>query len=79
MSSCYTKILLDQSHVQLNVELMKVVVSFNLLKLAIMLWVLITDKSEYLVTLGDAAASLLERPDLCTVGKCIIGKGEHLC
>ncbi|KAF2846144.1 hypothetical protein T440DRAFT_542799 [Plenodomus tracheiphilus IPT5] len=57
---------------------MIVVISFNLFKLLIMLWILFTDKSDYLVMLGDAAASFLERPDPFTLKECMLGKDEIL-
>ena len=44
VASCYTKILPEQSHFQLSLEFMIITIFFNLLKLAIMLRVLITDE-----------------------------------
>ncbi|KAI2488562.1 hypothetical protein Ptr902_02695 [Pyrenophora tritici-repentis] len=67
-----------ESRIQISQDFMIIVICFNFAKLVIILWVLIADKSEYLVTLGDAAASFLERPDSSTVGKCMLGKEEHL-
>jgi hypothetical protein len=66
----------EPSRVQISLYFMVVVVVFNLLKLLIMTSVLLTDQSAYLVTLGDAAASFLERPDPATIGKCVLGKEE---
>lgn len=68
-----------RSRVQISLYFMIVVISFNALKLFIMLWVLMTDtSSQYLVTLGDAASSFLERPDSTTEGKCMLGREEIL-
>ncbi|KAF2637831.1 hypothetical protein P280DRAFT_520953 [Massarina eburnea CBS 473.64] len=66
------------SRVHISLYFMIVVVTFNFLKLLIMLWVLRTDRSAYLVTLGDAAASFLENPDPHTYTKCMLGKDEML-
>ena len=65
-----------QSRIQISLYFMVIVATFNLFKLAVMLLVLITDRSAYLVTLGDAAASFLKRPDPNTGGKCMLGKEE---
>ncbi|KAF2818378.1 hypothetical protein CC86DRAFT_472899 [Ophiobolus disseminans] len=66
----------NRSRVQISLHFMTVVVVFNMLKLMVMTTVLVTDRSAYLVTLGDAAASFLKRPDPNTDGKCILGKEE---
>jgi hypothetical protein len=66
----------EPSRIQISLYFMVVVVLFNLLKLLIMTTVLLTDQSAYLVTLGDAAASFLERPDPTTIDKCVLGKEE---
>lgn len=67
-----------KSRIEFSVDFMITVTIFNALKLFIMLWVLITDKSEYLVILGDAAASFLQRPDPCTAGQCLLDKDVQL-
>jgi hypothetical protein len=67
-----------KSRIELSLDFMITVIVFNALKLLIMLWILFTDKSEYLVTLGDAAASFLQRPDPCTTGQCMLDKEAHL-
>lgn len=41
------------------------------MKLFIMIYVLNMDESDFIVTLGDAAASFLERPEPFTLGKCL--------
>jgi hypothetical protein len=72
------KIVMPKSRLQISLTFMLVVVCFNLLKLCIMTWVLFTDRSAYLVTLGDALASFLEEPDLTTRNQCILSKEEML-
>lgn len=61
-----------RSRVQLSMHFMIVVISANILKLLIMLSVLLTDRSSYVVTLGDAVASFLSSPDPVTEGKCLM-------
>lgn len=63
------------SRVQISLYFMSVVVAFNLVKLGIMILVLYTGGTS-LVTLGDAAASFLEDPDILTLGKSTLGKEE---
>lgn len=66
----------EPSRIQISLYFMAIVVTANLLKLLVMAMVLLTDCSAYLVTLGDAASSFLERKDMTTTGKCIHGKEE---
>jgi hypothetical protein len=67
-----------ESRLQISLVFMLIVIAFNFFKLAIMTWVLYTDRSTYIVTLGDAAASFLERPDPVTQQQCMLGKDEML-
>ncbi|KAF2630691.1 hypothetical protein BU25DRAFT_334721 [Macroventuria anomochaeta] len=57
------------SRIQISLYFMVVVLSFNFLKLTVMVSVLMMETSEYIVTLGDAAASYLERPEDLTEGR----------
>lgn len=67
-----------KSRLQLSLVYMLVVISFNGLKLGVMAWTLVSDKSTYTVTLGDAAASFLKHSDQTTTNQCILGKAEML-
>jgi hypothetical protein len=78
IAHAFSRIVDRRSRLFISVDSMIVVISFNLVKVAILLWILVTDKSEYLVTIGDAVASFLERPDTCTIGQCMLGKEGHL-
>lgn len=49
------------SRIQISLCFMIVVITFNFLKLVIILCVLLMDRSEYIVTLGDAVGSFLKR------------------
>jgi hypothetical protein len=73
-----SKIIKPKSRLQISLSFMLVVIFFNLLKLCVMSWVLYTDRTAYLVTLGDAVSSFLEAPDLTTGHLCMLGKEEML-
>ncbi|OAK98799.1 hypothetical protein IQ06DRAFT_23618 [Phaeosphaeriaceae sp. SRC1lsM3a] len=64
------------SRVQIHLYFMIVVVVCNLFKLAVMIYTLMDHHSEPLVTLGDAAASFLQRPEVLTEGKCMLSTEE---
>jgi len=63
-----------KSRIQLSLTFLIVVVVCNVLKLAMMLSVLFLEKSDFIVTLGDAAASYLERPERSTERLCVVNK-----
>ena len=67
-----------QSKIQVSLHFILIVIAFNSLKLFIMLWVLFTDRRDYIVTLGDASATFLKHPDPVTRDKCTYGKEEML-
>jgi hypothetical protein len=67
----------EQSRLQISLYFMVIVLSFNALKLAVMTLVLLTDRSAYLVTCGDAMASFLKRPDAHIKSLCMLGKEEY--
>lgn len=66
-----------QSRIQISFQFMMVVIAFNIFKLFIMVVVLITDRRKYIVTLGDAAASFLERPEPLT-SRCCLMKADQI-
>jgi len=68
------KMLDSPSTVQVSLYFLAVVVTFNLVKLIVLLTVLLTDRSEYLVTLGDAASSFLKREDPYTISRCLLSR-----
>jgi hypothetical protein len=67
-----------KSRIQLIFDFLITVIACNTLKVLVMLWVLYTDRSKYLVTLGDAAASFPQRPDPHTIEDCMLDKEAHL-
>jgi hypothetical protein len=58
------------SEIHMSLYFIIVVLVSNLIKLAIMVYTLQSQGLEPLVTLGDAAASFLQRPEVLTDGKC---------
>lgn len=76
MSKGYTTNSGRESSVQINLYFMIVVLICNLGKLLIMLYTLMNHRSDPLVTLGDAAASFLERPEALTEDRCTLYKQE---
>ena len=70
----------DGTHdcVQLSLHFMTVVIAANFFKLAIMMIVLVSDRSKYIVTTGDAVSSFLSDPDPNTEGRCLLEDDEVL-
>ncbi|KAI4704977.1 hypothetical protein J4E89_009270 [Alternaria sp. Ai002NY15] len=62
------------STVQVSKRFLILVACFNFIKLVVMFLVLVTDRSAYLVTLGDAASSFLEQRDRHTINKCLLSR-----
>ncbi|KAF1966152.1 hypothetical protein BU23DRAFT_417826, partial [Bimuria novae-zelandiae CBS 107.79] len=63
-----------KSRIQLSLSFLTIVIVCNAIKLATMLWVLYLEKSEFVVTLGDGAASFLEFRDPTTEKFCVFSK-----
>lgn len=78
VAHAFGKIVRQQSRLQTSLHSMIIVSVFNAIKLAVMIWVLITDERDYIVTLGDAAASFLKRPESMTIYQCTLGREEML-
>ncbi|KAL1603665.1 hypothetical protein SLS60_005253 [Paraconiothyrium brasiliense] len=78
VTQVFAKTIEPRSRIQISLYFMVTVITFNLLKLVIMLRVLLTDKHDYIVTLGDALATFLKHPDPVTEGKCMYGKEEMM-
>lgn len=67
-----------KSRLQLSLTYILVVTACNLVKLGVMICTLVVDRSTYIVTLGDAVVSFLQRPDPITRLQCVLGKEEIL-
>jgi hypothetical protein len=64
-----------RDRLQLSLSFLAVVILCNAVKLGVMLWVLLSMKdSDFVVTLGDAAASFIHRPDPTTESFCVFTK-----
>lgn len=68
----------SRSRIQISLYFLLIVIACNAAKLATMLWVLFCERSDFLVTFGDAAASFLENPDPLTKGVCVFSKETML-
>jgi hypothetical protein len=64
------------SKIQANFTFLIIVIVCNVVKLATMVWVVFMEHKDYIVTLGDGAASFLEHPDPTTQRMCILSKPE---
>lgn len=64
------------SRIHLSLTFMIIVIVCNALKLMTMIGVLLHKRDDYIVTLGDGAASFLERPDPTTERMCVMTKEE---
>jgi hypothetical protein len=62
------------SRIQLSLTFLVIVIICNSMKLLTMLWVVFMEQKDYIVTLGDGAASFLERPDPTTERMCMLSK-----
>jgi hypothetical protein len=76
VSQAFAKRLDTASRIQLSFTFLVIVIVCNSVKLLTMLWVVFMERKEYIVTLGDGAASFLERPDPITERMCILSKQE---
>ncbi|KAF2496631.1 hypothetical protein BU16DRAFT_337514 [Lophium mytilinum] len=66
------------SRLEISLFFMLIVIVSNIVKAIAMLLVLLDERPLYLVTLGDAAASFLGRPDAVTKGLCSLSKDDML-
>lgn len=76
---CLSRRVEEHCRLQFSLVIMIVVIMCNLIKTVCMSIIAWKQDSEPLVTLGDAIASFLDRPDVTTEGNCIVGKNrfEH--
>ena len=64
------------SKIQASLTFLVIVIVCNFIKLLIMLWVVFMEHKQYIVTLGDGAASFLEHRDATTERMCMLSKRE---
>jgi hypothetical protein len=66
------------SRIELSIMFMIIVITCNVTKAGAMLLTFLDRDSDYLVTIGDAAASFLDKPDPTTLGLCVLSKEDML-
>jgi len=59
------------SRIELSLSFMAIVIVCNMVKLFTMFWVAFMENLDYVVTVGDGAASFLAHPDSTTRGMCV--------
>lgn len=69
---CLSERLPENCGLHVNLVLIWIVVSCNIVKIAAMLLVALRDPGKKLVTIGDAISSFLENPDPTTIGHCLL-------
>lgn len=68
------RIVPSSTRIQLSLLFMIIVIWCNAVKLAVMVWVLFREHSDFIVTLGDAAESYLRQPEPTTERMCAFSK-----
>ncbi len=71
---CVSRVVREHCKLQFSVTIMIVVIVCNMIKTVCMLMISWKQDPEPLVTLGDAIASFLDRPDVTTERNCIAGR-----
>ena len=71
---CLSKCVREHCKLQFSLTIMVVIIVCNMIKTACMTIILWKQDPEPLVTLGDAIASFLDRPDVTTKRNCIVGR-----
>ena len=71
---CLSRLVEEHCKLQFSLAIMVVVIVCNVVKTVCMSVIVWNQDSEPLVTLGDAIASFLDRPDMTTAGNCIVEK-----
>jgi hypothetical protein len=66
------------SRIEISMMFMIIVIACNAMKAIAMLLTVLDNRSDYLVTIGDAAASFLDKPDPITKGLCVLSKNDML-
>ena len=71
---CLSKPVVEHCKLQLSVAVMIVIIICNIFKTVCMITILWKQDPKPLVTLGDAIASFLDRPDITTKQNCMAGR-----
>lgn len=71
---CLSETVQDVCDVEFSLDIMVVVIVFNLIKVLAMMWVLLRyNAEEILATVGDSVASFMRKEDVTTTGMCLAG------
>ena len=70
---CLSQLVNEQCRLQYSVAILIIVIICNFVKMICMCLIALQQPSEPLVTLGDAIASFLDKPDSTTRGQCLAG------
>lgn len=74
VTSCYSDMTVAHCKLNINIVILAIVVTCNIIK-AICMFVTVCRSKDYpLVTIGDAIASFLEHPDTTTQNLCLLSK-----
>lgn len=76
VSYCLSEKLEEQCKLHISLQLMAVVIIFNLAKVVLILYTVFGFPEPRLVTFGDAVASFLQHPDPITEGLCLLSKRD---
>jgi hypothetical protein len=71
---CLSEILPEKCQVQFSQTILYIVIVCNVIKVAIMVFILWQLNDETIVTIGDAIKSFLQRPDPTTQDCCLMSK-----
>jgi len=75
---CLVQVTPEECSLRFSFPIMLIVIAANIVKLIVITLVLVTHKTPTLVTVGDAIASFLERPDPYTAGRCLATREDIL-
>ena len=73
---CLSQRVREHCKLQLSITMMVIVIICNFIKLCCTSWIVWKQDTEPLVTLGDAIASFLSRPDATTIKTCLADKDQ---
>jgi hypothetical protein len=75
---CLVQVTPEECSLRFSFPIMLIVIAANIVKLLVIAHILVTHKAPTLVTVGDAVASFLERPDPYTAGRCLATREDIL-
>ena len=73
---CLSKVVPDHCKLLFSTYILAIVIIMNAAKTASMIWAFRSQKEATLVTIGDAVASFLDRPEELTKGRCLMAEKD---